>query len=110
MASGRRGMDWNVQSDKATATDLMNRFNASQRQGAEMYNVGLPQQQFDNNMDRLAAQSAARGGQAAGMDRAAAGTRQQAAGIGNAALSYGQAWDWAQDPNNPKNSKSGKSH
>ncbi len=105
MAGQRRGQDWGVQTDRASAADLMNRFNASQRQTAEMYNVGLPQQQYDNNMQRLAAQNAARSGQAAGIDRQAAGTRQTAAGIGNAAVSYGQAWDWAQDPKNPKNQK-----
>ncbi len=103
MAGQMRGQDWSQLSDKANAADLMNRFNASQRQGAEMYNVGIPQQQYENNMGRLAAQSGAINGQANGLDRQAAATRQTGAGLANSTLSYGQAWDWAQDPNNPKN-------
>lgn len=96
MAGQMRGQDWQQLSERANATDLMNRFNASQRQGVETFNRGLPQQQFDNNMGRLAAQSAAINGQAAGLERQAAGTRQMGAGLANSALSYGQAWDWGQ--------------
>lgn len=106
LAGQRRQQDWGVKTDKANATDLMNRFNASQRQASEMYNVGLPQQQFDNNMGRLAAQGAAMNGQAAGIDRQAAGVRQTGAGVANSAVSYGQGWDWAQDPS--KHSGGGK--
>lgn len=102
LAGQRRGQDWQSLSERANATDLMNRFNASQRQGAEMYNVGIPQQQFDNNMARLAAQGAARSGQAGGIDRGAQGVRQTAAGVANSAVSYGQGWDWAQDPSKKK--------
>lgn len=91
--------------EKASATDLMNRFNASQRQGAEMYNVGLPQQQFDNDMLRRQAQAAAINGQASGYERAADGTRAMGAGAANSAMSYGQAYDWSQDPDNKKGKK-----
>lgn len=105
MAGQMRGQDWEEASTGASATDLMNRFNASQRQAAGMYNAQLPQTQFQNNMDRLGAQGAAINGQASGIERQAAGTRQTGAGVANSALSYGQSWDWDNDPNNPKNKK-----
>jgi hypothetical protein len=98
LATTKRGQSWQEKSGKANAIDLMNRFNASQRQVASMYNLGLPQQQFENEMRLRDAKSAASAGVAAGYDRAAAGTRATAGGLGNAALSYGQAWDWSQDP------------
>lgn len=101
-AANMRSQDWGVRSDQASAADLMNRFNASQKQGAEMYNVGLGQQQFDNRMAQLGAQSAANGNVAAGIDQQAKGTRQTGAGVANATLSYGQGWDWAQDPKKKK--------
>jgi len=97
MAGQMRGQDWGQVSDRASAMDLMNRFNASQRQQAEMYNVGLSQQQFDNNMSRLAARGAAQNNQALGYERSAAGTRQTGAGLANSTLSYGQAWDDEED-------------
>lgn len=96
LSTGLRGDDWRALEAKLSATDLMNRFNTSNAQQAEMYNVGLPQQQFDNRMGLLTARNAARAGQAAGLDASAAAGRQTAAGVGNAALSYGQAWDWGQ--------------
>ncbi len=102
-AGQMRAQDWAQTSGRASATDLMNRFNASQRQQTGMYNTGLPQQGFDNNMARLAAQGAAVNGQAAGIDRSAAATRQTGAGLANGALSYGQSWD--DSPDNPKNKK-----
>lgn len=103
LTSGVRGDDWRSLNAGADATDLMNRFNATQRQGAEMYNVGLPQQQFNNNMQRLAAQGAARSGVAGGLEGQGAAARQTAAGLGNAALSYGSAWDWGQKPQHDDN-------
>lgn len=93
MASGLRGDDWRSLEARASATDLMDRFNASQRQQSELYNVTLPQQQYDNNMQRLAAQNAAREGQAAGYERSGAAARQTGAGIANSAMSFGAAWD-----------------
>jgi hypothetical protein len=96
LASGIRGDDWRSQEAQLSAIDLANRFNASQRQAAEMYNVGLPQQRFENRMDLISKRNAALEGVAAGAERAGAAARQTGAGIGNAALSYGQAWDWKQ--------------
>lgn len=96
LATSRRAADWGVRSERANAADLMNRFNATQRQQAEMYNVGLPQQQFENNMRRLAGQTGAREGVAAGYEQQGANARETAAGVGNSILSYGQAWDDSQ--------------
>lgn len=96
LASGIRGDDWRSLSAGADATDLMNRFNASQKQAAEMYNVQLPQQRFQNEMQRKAAQNAARTGVAAGLEGQGRAARETAAGLGNATLSYGQGWDWGE--------------
>lgn len=97
MAGQLRGQDWNVASDRASAMDVQNRFNASQRQAAEMYNVGIPQMRFNNQMALKGARNAANEGVAQGAERMGAAGRQTAAGVGNAAVSYGQAWDWGQD-------------
>lgn len=92
-ASGIRNQDWRAKSDRASAADLMSRFNASQRQVAEMYNVQVPQQQFNNNMNRLAAQSNALNGVASGWSNAGDAARQTAGGIGNAAISWSRSDD-----------------
>lgn len=97
LASNIRGQDWGALSARAQAMDMQNRFNASQRQGASMYNAGLPQQDFNNRMALLNARNNARSGVAAGLDASGLAARQTAAGLGNAALSYGAAWDWGQD-------------
>ena len=97
LASGVRGDDWRALSASADATDMMNRFNATQR--------GVTRQAaYDNNMRRLGAQGAARSGVAAGLDQQGAGIRQTAGGLSNAALSYGQAWDWGQKPHDDEES------
>lgn len=101
-AANMRSQDWNVKSEGATAVDLMNRFNASQEQTTNMYNLGLPQQQFNNNIVRLSAQTGANNNVATGLNNQAAGIRQEGAGVANATLSTGQAWDWAQDPKKKK--------
>jgi len=85
----------------------MNRFNAGQRQSAQLYNLGIPQQQFTNNMNRLSMLNGVQNGQVTGLLNEGQQARDTAAGVANSALSYGQAYDWSQDPNNPKN-KGGK--
>ena len=92
-ASGVRSQDWRAKSDRATAADLMSRFNASQRQVAAQYNAQLPQTQYTNNLARLAGRNNALAGVASGHETAGAAARQTGAGLGNAALSYGSAWD-----------------
>lgn len=106
LASGIRDDDWKALSGQADATDTMNRFNASQRQQTSLYNANLPEQQFQNDMQRRAAQDAARTGVAGGLDAQGAAARQTAAGVGNAALSYGAGWDWGQKPNPDDEEKS----
>jgi len=103
LATSQRGQSWNEASGKASAMDLMNRFNASQRQAAGMYNAGLPQQNFDNILRLNQARDGATAGVVGGLEKQGDDARQTAAGVGNSALSYGQAWDWSQDPENPKN-------
>lgn len=92
-ASGVRSQDWRAKSDRATAADLMSRFNASQRQVAAQYNAQLPQTRYTNNLARLAGRNNALAGVASGHETAGAAARQTGAGLGNAALSYGSAWD-----------------
>lgn len=93
--------------EKSGAIDTMNRFNAAGLTAAQMYNLGIPQQNFDNNLSRINGQNTALAGVASGIDSQGRSARETAAGVGNAALSYGAAADWAQDPENPKNKKKG---
>lgn len=86
LASGVRGDDWRSLSAGADATDLMNRFNASQR-------GGLRQQQFSNNLNRLNSQSNARNGVATGLDQQGQSIRQTAGGLANSALSFGASFE-----------------
>lgn len=92
-AASMRGQDWKEASDRAAALDLTNRFNASQRQQAELTNQQLPQQAFNNHLALLAGRQGATEGAAGNLERAAAGTRQQGAQLGQSAISFGQAWD-----------------
>lgn len=93
LASGVRGDDWRALSGEADATDLMNRFNATQRQQMTLRNAGLAQQRFDNLMRQRAAHGAALSGVAGGLNQQGQDARQTAAGVGNSVLSYGSAWD-----------------
>ena len=93
--------------ERSGAIDTMNRFNAAGRTAAQQHNLGIPQQNFENNLSRINGQNAALSGVASGLDAQGLAARQTAAGVGNAALSYGAAADWAQDPENPKNKKKG---
>lgn len=92
-ASQMRGQDWREASDRAAAMDLTNRFNATQRQGAEMVNQQLPQQAFDNKLALLSGRRGATEGAAANLERSASGTRQQGGQLGQSAISFGAAWD-----------------
>ena len=83
MAGQMRGQEFGEQSDIARAQDAINRFNTANQMGArefnvggrqntanmgtdirnqaKRYNAGLPQQQFQNQMDQAAARGQARG-------------------------------------------------
>lgn len=97
MAGQVRGDDYRALSGRLSAMDLANRFNASQRQQAELYNAGLSQQNYNNRMALLQARNAARQGVVSGLERQGAQDRQTAAGVGNSAISFGQAWDEEND-------------
>lgn len=93
LASGVRGDDWKALSGQGDATDMMNRFNATQRQQMTLRNAGLAQQQFDNMMRQRSAKGAALTGVAGGLSQQGADARQTAGGVANSVLSYGSAWD-----------------
>lgn len=49
--SGRvRGQDFGIASDRAAAQDAINRFNVGQKGATQAYNLGVPQQNFTNQM------------------------------------------------------------
>lgn len=100
-ANAMRGQDWQQFEGINSAADLMNRFNASQRQQVGLRNADLSQQAYQDNLQRLAGLQAAETGQAQGLNQQGQTYRQAAAGVGNAALSYGSGWDDT-DPNKKK--------
>lgn len=57
-----RGQEWGQMAQGASAQDAINRFNTGNRWDAQKYNLGLAQQNFENQMRRQAAIDAARGG------------------------------------------------
>lgn len=52
MATRMRGQDYGERSDKARAKDLRSRYNADARYRANLYNAGLPQQNFNNQVTK----------------------------------------------------------
>lgn len=50
MASGVRGQDFGIASSRAQAQDAINRFNVGQKYNTQQYNLGVPQQSFENQM------------------------------------------------------------
>ena len=73
------------------AQDAIDTFNMGERRRAREYNLGLPQQDFENNVQLTAAQANAQNGVAAGYDASGAKTRGTAAGLGNTAVTAAQA-------------------
>ena len=45
-----RGQDFGIASQRAAAQDAINRFNVGQKWQTQMYNLGVPQQNFENQM------------------------------------------------------------
>jgi hypothetical protein len=107
MAGQVRGDDWRALSTKLSAADVANRFNATQRQQAELINQNLPQQQYNNRLALLQARNAARLGVAQGLERQGNDARQTAGGLGQGAISFGSSWK--DDEDNP-HGDSGGSH
>ena len=57
MGGNVRGQDFGIASQRAQAQDAINRFNTGQRTQNQAYNLGLPQQDFSNQMDLAKGQS-----------------------------------------------------
>lgn len=57
MAGSVRGQDWSQAAQRATAQDAINKGNTALRWDAQQYNLGLPQQNFENQMGLANAQS-----------------------------------------------------
>lgn len=81
-----RNTDWGHASQVAGAQDAINAFNTSAKERANFYNLGLPQQQFDNRMTQLTAEANAANGVAAGYERGAGRANAMGAGFGNAGI------------------------
>lgn len=61
MASGVRGQEWGQAAQGASAQDAINRFNTGNRWDAQKYNLGLGQQNFQNQLTKLGVVNQARG-------------------------------------------------
>lgn len=85
--------------DMTSATDARNRYNADARSRAQMYNAGLGQQQFNNQMARAAGRSGQVGGLSNFYGNQAMGQRAYARGMGQAgANAVGGNYGNAKDP------------
>lgn len=91
MAGDIRRQEYGEQSDLARARDMINQYNASARERAQGYNLGLSQQEFENQMRRTGAQVGAKLGQAQNVMGEAQGIRKGAAGFGAMGGQFGQA-------------------
>ncbi len=89
LAGEVRGQDYRRLSDLAEAQDHSNQFNAGQRGAAQAYNLGIPQQEFDNEMLMNNARANASNGVAAGYERSGAAARETAAGVGQGFITWG---------------------
>lgn len=94
MAGQMRGQELSA----LNAQDNINMFNARQQSATDAYNAGIPQQNFDNEMAKNAAEANAQNGVAAGYERSAGDAHQTAAGIGSAAITAGAAYDQYGNP------------
>lgn len=50
MGAQVRGQDFGIAGQRASAQDAINRFNVGQRSATQAYNLGVPQQDFENQM------------------------------------------------------------
>jgi len=101
MAGQMRGQDM----DSLRAQDSINEFNARQQADADARNQQIPQQNFDNAMSKQTALSNAQNGVASAYERSAGATRQTAGGIGQAALTAGEAYDQYGTPRKKRDSE-----
>jgi len=89
LAGDVRGQDYEKLSDVAAAQDTANQFNNVQRTEANMYNLSLPQRQFDNAMLLANARTNAANGVAAGYERGGQAARDTAGGVSQGFISLG---------------------
>lgn len=88
MSSSMRSQDFAAMQ----AQDAINMFNARQQSDADFRNQQIPQQQFDNQMTKLAGKSNAKNAVASGYERGAQATRDTAGGVGQSIITAGSAY------------------
>lgn len=88
MAGGLRSQEYGEKSDVARAKDIINQYNASARERAQSYNLGLPQQQFANQMALTGAKVSTKTGQGNRAMQEGQGIRMAAGGYGQAASDF----------------------
>lgn len=92
LAGAQRAQGFDEKSRRAAAADAISRYNATARQTAQNYNVGLPQQQWNNQMHRASAEANALGGVAnqysADADRTQRTWANAGTGAGQAAAGF----------------------
>lgn len=84
VAGSVRGADYGEASDKASAVDRFNMFNAGQRTNASNENARRTQANYDNDMRLRDSRYGAKNNMAGSYERSGDATRQTTAGIGNA--------------------------
>jgi hypothetical protein len=90
LASNMRSASFGEAATKAQAADLVNRYNAAARTGADMYNAQLPEQQYENQLQKLQGQTGAGAPLANFYNEQGQSAAQFAGGFGRA-LSEGSA-------------------
>jgi hypothetical protein len=83
-ATNMRSQQFNEAGTKAGGEDARQKWNAASRQGAQTYNAGLPAQQYQMQLQRLAGMSGQNGALANNANQNAQATGQLYAGLGAA--------------------------
>lgn len=97
LAGEMRGQDFGEQSRKAEAKDLIARYNAEARSRAQYHNAGLPQQDYENRLNRARGMTGQLGNLASFYGDQAADQRGFYAGMGATAARGGKQYDRYQD-------------
>jgi len=91
MAGEMRGQEYGEQERLAQARDAISRYNADASRNAQMYNLGLAQQQFENKRGLAQLKANAKLGQAQELMQQGQGTRQAGGAYTQAAAKGAQA-------------------
>lgn len=97
MAGSMSDRDFEQRGRSASAADARTRYNADNRTRASLYNAGLPQQRFENQLRRAAGRTQQLGNQSNFYGDAAADKRAMAAGIGKAGADAAKASKYDDD-------------